>query len=136
MWVFGKAAAVDFVVVSGAAGWWAVSVTVTVWEFASGPVVFAGGEVTADRSSAAGEETVGGVNFAAFVALEPCAFVEVLRRARWSGFHHLCNERKPPLPRPQGLGVPGGSVVLLETNRVERPRTGSSLPTPAPAESA
>lgn len=39
---FGKAAAVGFEGVSGAAGRWVVPVTLTVWGFASGAVVFAG----------------------------------------------------------------------------------------------
>jgi len=121
MWAFGKAAAVGFVVVSGGAGWWVASVTVTVWELASETGVFAGREVTADRSSDGVGETEGGVNFA--VALEPQAFVmvEVPRRACCSGFLHLCNEKRLPLSSLQVKGVPGGSVVLLETNLVEPP---------------
>lgn len=65
--------------------------TGTAWGFAFGVAVSAGGLGTADRSSAGGGETDGGVNFAASVALEPCAFVLVaLGRAGWTGFLHLC----------------------------------------------
>lgn len=140
MWAFGKAAAVGFEVVSGAAGRWFVSVvlTETVREFASGAVVAAGGEGTADRSSAGEGETDGGVNFAASVALEPCAFAAVVPESvGWTGSLRLCNGKGLPEASWQESGVPGGSVVPLETNLVEPPRsTGSSLPTPAPAESA
>lgn len=140
MWAFGKAAAVGFEVVSGAVGQWAVSVVVTetVWEFAYGAAVSAGGVGTADRSSVGGGETGGGVNFAASGALEPCAFVGVVpESAGWTGSLHLCNGRGLPQASWQGSGVPGGSVVPLETNLVEPPQSaGSSLLTLAPAESA
>lgn len=67
-----------------------VVVTGTVWQFASGPVVSADRLGTADRSSAGGGETDGGVNFAALVALEPCAFAVVVpESAGWTGFLHL-----------------------------------------------
>lgn len=99
-----------------------VVATETVWEFASGAVVFAGGVGTADRSSAGGGETDGGVNFAASVALEPCVFVVVfLESARQTGSLHLCNGEGVPQASWQGSGVPGCSVVPLETNLVEPP---------------
>ena len=96
--------------------------TETGWEFASGAVVSAGGVGTADRSSAGGGETDGDVNFAASVALEPCAFVVVVpESAGRTGSLHLCNGKGLPHSRWQGSGVPGGSVVPLETNLVEPP---------------
>lgn len=117
-----------------------VIVTGTEWEFASGAVVFAAGVGTADRSSAAGGETDGGVNFAAFVALEPSVFVvvEVVpESAESTGFLQLCNGRGPAQSSWQGWRMPGGSAVPLETNLEEAPlMTDSSLPTPALAESA
>lgn len=118
-----------------------VIVTGTEWEFASGAVVFAAGVGTADRSSAAGGETDGGVNFAAFVALEPCAFVVVVvvvpESAVSTGFPQLCIGKGPAQSSWQGWRVPGGSAVPLETNLEEAPlMTDSSLPTPALAESA
>lgn len=68
-----------------------VVVTGIVSEIASGSAVPAGGAGTVDRSSAGGEETDGGVNFAASVALEPCAFVGVVPEfAGWTGSLHLC----------------------------------------------
>lgn len=141
MWAFGKAAAVGSEVASGEAGRRVASVvaTGTVWGFASfGAAVSAGGVGTADRSSAGGGETDEGVNFAASVALEPCAFAAVVpESAGWTGFLHLCTGKGLPRVSWQGLGVPGGSVEPLETNLVEPPQSaGSSLPTPAPAESA
>lgn len=122
-WAFGKAA-VGFEVVSGAAGRWEVSVVVTesVWEFASGAAVSAGRVGTADRSPAGAGETDGGVNFAASVALEPCAFVGVVpESAGLTGSLHLCNGKGLPQASWQGAEVPGGSVVPLETNLVEPP---------------
>lgn len=110
--------------VGGAPGQWVVFVVVTetVWEIASGAVVSAGEVGTADRSSAGGEETDGGVNFAASVALEPCAFVaEVLESAGWTGSLHLCNVKGLPQASWQGLGMSGGSVEPQETNLVEPP---------------
>lgn len=99
-----------------------VVATETVWEFASAAAVSAGGVATAERSSAGGGETDGGVNFAASVASEPCAFVvEVLERAGWTGSLHLCNGKGLPQASWQGSGMPGGSVVPLETNLVEPP---------------
>lgn len=96
--------------------------TETVWEFASGAVVSAGGAEAADSSSAGGGETGEDVNFAASVAPEPCAFVaEVLERAGWKGFLHLGNGKGLPQASWQGSGVPGGSVALLGTNLVEQP---------------
>lgn len=124
MLLFGKTAAVGFEVVGGVAGQWVVFVVVTeiVWEIASGAVVSAGGVGTADRSSAGGEETDEGVNFAASVALEPCAFVaEVLESAGWTGSLHLCNGKELPQASWQGLGMSGGSVVPLQTNLGEPP---------------
>lgn len=138
MWAFGKAVVVGLEVV--AVGWWVESVTEigTVWVFAFGAAVSAGGVGTADRSSAGGGETDGGVNFAASVELEPCAFeVVVLESAGWTGFLHLCLGKGLPQASWKRLGGPGGSVVPLETNLVEPPQSAdSSLPTPAPAESA
>lgn len=99
-----------------------MSVVVTVREFASGAAVSAGGVGTADRSSAGGGETDGGVNFAAPVALEPCAFVVVVPgSAGWTGSLHLCNGKALPQAGWQGPGAPGGSLVPLETNQVEPP---------------
>lgn len=124
MWVFGKAAAVGFEVESGAAGQWVVSVvlTETVLEFASGVVGSAGGVGSADRSSAGEGETDGGVNFAASVALEPCAFaVVVLESAGWTDSLHLCNGKGLPQASWQESGMSGGSMVPLETNQVEPP---------------
>lgn len=97
-------------------------VTETVWEFASGAVVSAGGVEAADSSSAGGGETGGDVNFAASVAPGPCATVEeVLERARWEGFLHLGNGKGLPQASWQGSVMPGGSVVPLGTNLVEQP---------------
>lgn len=108
----------------GAAGQWVVFVVVTetVWEIASGAVVSAGKVGTADRSSAGGEETDGGIKFVASVALEPRVFVvEVLESAGWRGSLHLCNGKGLPQANWQGLGMSGGSVVPQETNLVEPP---------------
>lgn len=93
-----------------------VVVTETSWEFASGVVVSAGGVGTADRSSAGVEETDGGVNSAASVALEPCAFVE-----GWPGSLPLGNGKGLPQTSWQGSGMPESSVLPLETNLVEPP---------------
>lgn len=49
-----------------------------VGDFESEAAASAGEVGTADRSSAGGVGTDEGVNFAASVALEPCAFVEVV----------------------------------------------------------
>lgn len=124
MWAFGKAAAVGFEVVSAAAGGRVVSVVVTGTEreFASGAAVSAAGVGTADRSSAGGGGTDGGVNFAASVALEPCEFAAVVpESAGWTGFLRLCIGKGLQQAGWQGSGVPGGSVVPLETNQVEPP---------------
>lgn len=96
-----------------------VVATETVWEFESGAAVSAGGVGTADRPSAGGVETDGGVNFAASVALEPCASVVVVpESAGWTGSLHLCDGKGLPRASWQGSGVPGGSVVPLETTLV------------------
>lgn len=99
-----------------------VVATETVREFASGAAVSAGGVGTVDRSSVGGGETDGGVNFAASVALEPCAFVVVVQEsAGWTGSLHLCNGKGLPQASWQLPGVPGGSLVPLETNLAAPP---------------
>lgn len=115
MWAFGKAAVVGF----EAERWVASAIkTETVWEFASGAVVFAGRVRTVSNSSVEGGETDGGVNSAALKVLEPCVFVVVvLESAGWIGFLHLCNGKRLPQSNWQAMGVP----VPLETNLVEPP---------------
>lgn len=94
--------------------------TETVRGFASGAVLSAGGGGAADRTSAGVGEADGGVNFAA--AVEPCAFVVVVPvSAEWPDPHLLGTEMGVPKAGWKGLGVPGDSVVPLETNQVEPP---------------
>lgn len=115
---FGKAATIGFVLLTGAAKEWAVSVNA--WRFASEDVTSAGTKGTADRATAGGGQADGGVNFAASVALGPREFVKagVLGRGGLPGFLPLCKKRRLPLSSLQGPEVPGDSVVLLETSLV------------------
>lgn len=90
MWATGRAA--GFEMEKGIVEIQAVSVIVTgiIGVFASGVVASAGIMGAADKSSVEEGETDGGVNFAASVALEPCASAGlVLESAGQTGCLHL-----------------------------------------------
>lgn len=114
---------------------WVVSVAVTgvTRALAFGLVVASAVAMrTADRLFAEWEETGGGVNLAAFVALEPSVGM-VLLNASQTGF--LLHPRSERCSQGQEMFV--DSAGALETNRAESPLwTGSSRLTPAPAEFA
>lgn len=115
MWEAEKKEEVGFGVLNGTPGRGVVSAegNGSVRESASGPVVCAAGEGTVDRPAAAGEETDGGVSFAASVALEPSSSVMVVRRSStWAGSLHRCN----------GKMLPRGYEVPSKTNPLEAPR--------------
>lgn len=114
MWEPGKEAELGFGVLNGKAERGVVSVegNGSVWDSASGTVVSAAGEGTADRLAAAGAETDEGVNLAASVAPEPGVSVMVVPKSlMWADSLHRC----------KGKVLPRGSEVLSKTNPVEAP---------------
>lgn len=93
--------------------------TGAVREFAFGAAAPAG-PASADRSHAGEEQTDGGANSGAPLALEPAVLV-AQRAGGWKGYHRMCTVRALPQAKWQRWSEPGRSEVPPETNLLEPP---------------